>query len=178
MKIRIGILFLVMLVGLGSTYGQNGKYGFTGYFQETTLADFSKHAEARSLDYSLDAGSNNKVKALAVGAKKFTAPVSPYSPHFVYYAYNLIAMDQWWFGIIVVNSDDVSHVIKVKIEVTGVMESEIEQEFKMEPHTAKLFSAESELPPKIGTFHIKGKVSGADISASSVKTKLFIYDSL
>jgi hypothetical protein len=178
MRIKLGLLILVMIVAIGSTHGDNGKYGFTGFFQETTLADFSKHAEARSLDYTLDEGNSNKVKALAVGAKKFTAPVSPYSPHFVYYAYNLIAMDQWWFGIIVVNSDDISHLITVKIEVTGVMETEIEQEFTIEPHTAKLFSAETELPHKIGTFHSKGTVSGAGINSSSVKSKLFIYDTL
>ena len=176
MRIRNVMLILVMILGISSVYGENGRYGFTGNIREVTLAEFAQDAQARSLNFTLDAADSSRVKALAVGAKKLTAPVSPYSPHFVYYAYNLIAIDEWWFGIIVTNYDDVSHVIKVSIEVSGVMKDEVEQSFTIEPNTAKLFSAETELPPKVGTFHIKGKVSGSTINSSTVKTKLFIYD--
>ncbi len=178
MRMKLGLLVLLMIVGIGSSFGENGKYGFTGEVMEVTLAEFSKHAQAHALDFTADAAGSSKVKALAVGAKKLTAPVSPYSPHFVYYSYNLITIDEWWIGMIVTNFDDVSHEIKAKIEVTGVLDTEVEQEFTIEPYTAVLISAKIELPPRAGMFHLRGRVTGDTVSASSVKTKLFIFDVL
>lgn len=173
---RLGLVALVALFWTPLVMAD--QYGFTGEFMEIKLADLTPSGQGGAILETLDAAATSKVRALAVGAKKLTAPISPYSPHFVYYAYNLIAIDEWWVGIIVSNSDDIDHTIKVQITVQGVLQTTVEQEFKLEAYSAKLFSAKLELPPKIGVFHLRGRVSGATINATTVKSKLFIYDAL
>jgi hypothetical protein len=178
MKLKATALFALFLFSLGSFPASADQYGFTGEFMEVKLADLSSRSQGDSILQILDTADTSKVKALAVGAKKLTAPVSPYSPHFVYYAYNLIAIDEWWISIIVANWDDSDHVVTVEIEVQGVLQTSIFQEFNLEANSAKLFSAKVELPPKIGMFHFRGKVTGETINTSSVKSKLLIFDAL
>jgi len=179
MKLKTSATLLALLwFSLGSLPASVDQYGFTGEFMEVKLADLSPRSQGDSMLQILDAADTSRVKALAVGAKKLTAPVSPYSPHFVYYAYNLLAIDEWWISIIVANYDDSDHVITVQIEVQGVLQTSIFQEFELEANSAKLFSAKVELPPKIGMFHFRGKVTGETVNTSTVKSKLLIFDAL
>ncbi len=178
MKLKTTALLALMWFGLGSFPASADQYGFTGEFMEVKLADLSSRSQGDMMLQILDAADSSRVKALAVGAKKLTAPVSPYSPHFVYYAYNLIAIDEWWISIIVANWDEIDHVITVEIEIQGGLQSSIFQEFNLEANSAKLFSAKVELPPKVGMFHFKGKVTGETVNTSTVKSKLLIFDAL
>jgi hypothetical protein len=178
MKLKVlSVILLTMFIVVPAQAGTE-EYGFTGEFMEIQLADISSKKPGISSLYEFNAETSSKVKAIAVGAKKLTAPVSPYSPHFVYYAYNLIAIDEWWISLIVANYDDSDHVVNVQIEVRGVLQTTIEQEVTVKANTAKLFAAELELPPKIGIFHLKGRVSGKTVDASIVRSKLLIYDAL
>lgn len=171
----LGCLFLLVLSSLSAA---DKTPGFTGKFREELLGA-APGIELRTLDKNeAEDQVSSRVKALAVGAKKITPPSNPYTPHFTYYAYNLLTMDEWWMGIIVVNYSSVDETVNLQIKVRRSSTYIYEKEVTVPAYTAMLYSAEYEMPPGIGMYHLTGLVSGPTVVANRVHSKLYIYDSL
>ena len=178
MRARHIMVFFVLLFVITVLKAGMNDFGFTGEFNEEASVKIPNFLLQNFELLGDTDGKTNKVVPLAIGVKKNFKPVNPMNPNFLYYSYNLLAYDQWWVGFIVVNFDDVEHLVDITMDVEGPLVSSITKTVKLDKHRVHLYSAKIKLANYIGLYSMTGKTEGEEVKTKKVNTRLYIYDVL
>lgn len=172
---------IVLAVGLSLIYPLSAghkNFGFAGPIEDGVEVEISPTMAPLFVGLEAAEEGASVILPLAVGMKKHVRPLNPLSPHFLYYSYYLLGMDQWWMGCIVVNFDSVDHEVDLTMSMKGPEKASITQKVTIKKNSVKIFTAKIWPADYIGLYSLVGKVSGENISVRKVNTRLYIYDVL
>ena len=177
MKKNVVILGLCLAV-LSTLSASNRNFGFKGKIQEGMEVEINAMTAPIFVGTEEFDAESSKVLPIAIGVKKHVRPVNPLNPNFLYYAYYLLTIDEWWVGCIVVNFDNVDKTVDLTMTMIGPQNSSITDTIVVKKNTAKIFTAKIEPAEYAGLYSLVGKVSGDGIKVRKVNTRFFIYDVL